>query len=1034
MKSIGRVAGLAACLALGLALLPRPEPDAPTSAGARHRANEHPLDRLALPIAESPAGPECFALRDRNVSAFFSPRGIAYSFVSPASRAPAAREDAGRAAGWGLHWGLVGARETPPQPEGMLPGRVHHLVGGASQRPTDLPTYSGMVYREVRPGVDLRIESRAHGLEYVLHAAPGADLGTLRLRYEGASEVRLVDDGKAIEAVTALGTLREDGLFCYQEVAGRRIAVQASYALVGGNEYAIALGPYDPALALVIDPTITWASFLGGTGDEEGFSIAVDSFGNRYVTGYTNSADFPTTVGAFDTALGGTLDAFVTKVNPLGSAIIWSSYLGGSLLDTGYGIAVDSQEYVYVVGETSSADFPTTNGFDTALGGPRDAFVTKLNPSGSTIVWSSYFGGSADEQGFGIALDVGLNVHITGTTTSGNMPTPATFDGSLGGGRDAFYAELNWSGAAVQSASYLGGDLGQEYGYAIAVDGGGHAYITGYTTAIDFPTAGGPFDPSYNGGGDAFVTKVDALGTVLTYSSYLGGSSQDIGYGIAVDTVRNAYVTGQTASANFPISAAYQSTFGGVIDAFVTRVNETGTALDWSSYLGGTADDYGYAVAVDSDGNAYVTGQTFSADFPVTAPPAGFDTTLAGLSDAFVARLNTLGTILAWSSYLGGSGNDGGFGIAVDTVGVVHVTGGTTSADFPTTLGAFDTTLGGLTDAFVARIGPPDTLAPTVGITNPTSAPTFVTSTTPIQIDGLASDNNYLNSVTWSNAATGASGPTNGLTLWTITIALIEGPNLITVTAVDSSGNSATATITVTLDTMQPAAPVITSPTTGSTLNVSVVTLTGTAEAGSTVFILDGATPFGSTPADAAGAWTFTTAPLAPGPHTFTARAMDAAGNLSAASAPVTVTLVDITPPVMTITLPTSAPTYSTSSPTVGLVGTTTDDFGVASVTWSNADTGGSGAASGTTPWNATIPLQLGPNAITVTSTDTSGNTATATITVTYTPLPPKTKNDGFCGSVGVDALFPLGFLWLYRRVRRRPASGIPREPGGAAP
>jgi hypothetical protein len=392
----------------------------------------------------------------------------------------------------------------------------------------------------------------------------------------------------------------------------------------------------------VIDPGLVYSTYLGGASDDLGFGIAVDAAGSAYVAGLTVSTDFPTTTGGFDTT-NEPFDAFVTKVNSTGSALVYSTYLGGIGFDQGLGIAVDAASNAYVTGETSATNFPTTPGaFDTSFNGGSDVFVTKLNAAGSDLVYSTYLGGS--------------------------------------------------------------GPFGDE-GRGIAVDVAGNAYVTGFTTSTDFPTTTGAFDMTFNGNADAFVTKVNSTGSALVYSTYLGGTSDELGNGIAVDLARNAYVTGVTTSTNFPTTlGTFDATFSGSRDAFVTKLNTTGSApLLYSTYLGGTFFDQGLGIAVDAAGNAYVTGETSSSDFPTTL--GAFDTTHNVSVDAFVTKLNATGSApLLYSTYLGGSSGDGGNGIAVDAAGNAYVTGSTQSTDFPTTPGAFDTTFNGGPDAFVTKL------------------------------------------------------------------------------------------------------------------------------------------------------------------------------------------------------------------------------------------------------------------------------------------------------------------------------------------
>ncbi len=393
---------------------------------------------------------------------------------------------------------------------------------------------------------------------------------------------------------------------------------------------------------------LIYAGYIGGSGSDLGTSIAVDSSGNAYVTGQTDStqATFPVTVGP-DLTQNGSTDAFVAKVNAAGTALVYAGYIGGSSEDIGHGIAVDSSGRAYVTGETASteATFPVTVGPDlTFNGGVRDAFVARVNAAGTGLLYAGYVGGSLDDSGNGIAVDSQDNAYVTGSTTSTQATFPVTVgpDLTFNGIEDAFVAKVNAAGTALLYAGYVGGS-GAEGGSGIAVDASGNAYVTGSTSSTEatFPVTAGP-DLTFNGIQDAFVAKVNAAGTALLYAGYIGGSGFDSGHGIALDSSGNAYVTGQTGSnqATFPVTVGPDLTQNGGDDAFVAKVNVAGTALRYAGYIGGSGLDAGFGIAVDSLGNAYVTGSTFSNQetFPVTVGP---DLTFNGGGvDAFAAKIS----------------------------------------------------------------------------------------------------------------------------------------------------------------------------------------------------------------------------------------------------------------------------------------------------------------------------------------------------------------------------------------------------------
>jgi Bacterial Ig-like domain (group 1)/Beta-propeller repeat len=656
---------------------------------------------------------------DRRVRYSAQAGGASFYFTKRAAVFSFAKKHKGVA----LELGFVGANpKVRVSGRRLGKGRVNYLLGNdRSKWHTNLPTYGEVRYRGLWPGIDLAFRGERGTLKYEFHVAPGATAKHIRLAYRGAGGLALGRAGNMLIR-TPLGPLVDSRPLAYQEIGGRRIAVESSYT-VRGRSYGFVLGAHDRSRPVVIDPGLVYSTYLGGTSNDQGRGIAVDAAGNAYVTGFTFShpSSFPTTVGAFDTSYNGRGDAFVTKLNPAGSALVYSTYLGGSGSDEGRAIAVDAAGNAYVTG-FADAGFPTTPplAFDTMYGGPGgDAFVTKLDPTGSALVYSTYLGGSLADRGDGIALDAAGNAYLTGFTYSDIPPdafptTAGAFQTSHGGGNtDSFVTKLNTTGSALLYSTFLGGS-GDEEGSAVAVDATGNAYATGTTPSTDFPTTPGAFDTSPNGGFDSYVTKVNpnlAGPASLVYSTYLGGSATDQGLGVTVDTASDAYVTGSTSSNPFPTTTgAFDTMLDGGSDAFVTKLNPNlvGLAsLVYSTYLGGSSVDQGYGVAVDGAGNAYVTGVT-SSDLPNPFPttPGAFDTSFnGGFGDGFVTKLNAAGSMpLLYSTYLGGSVYDQGFGIAVDAAGNAYVTGYTESNDFPTTPLAFDTDYNGGQDAFVTKL------------------------------------------------------------------------------------------------------------------------------------------------------------------------------------------------------------------------------------------------------------------------------------------------------------------------------------------
>jgi hypothetical protein len=554
---------------------------------------------------------------------------------------------------------------------------------------------------------------------------PGA-FDTSRNGDADAFVVKLNPNGSSLSYGTFIGGSSRD--------YGEGIAVDGGgnayvTGLTGSSDFPTTSGAFDTsynggwsdAFVVKLNPngsSLFYGTFIGGSSWACGEGIAVDGGGNAYVTGFTYSSDFPTTPGAFDTSLDG-YDAFVVKLNPNGSSLSYGTFIGGSSYDYGWGIAVDGGGNAYVTGEAESSDFPTTTGaFDTSHNGGYDAFVVKLDPNGSSLVYGTFIGGSDDEWGFGIAVDGGGNAYVTGLTESSDFPTTSgAFDRSINGHRDAFVVKLSQSGSSLSYGTFLGGEIGSpDYGHAIAVDDEGYAYVTGYTEFSDFPTTPGAFDTSYNWGGDAFVVKLDPDGSSLSYGTFIGGSDDEYGWGIAVDGGGNAYVTGKTRSSDFPTtSGAFDPSLSGYYDTFVVKLDPNGSSILYGTFIGGSSLDWDFGIAVDGGGNAYVTGVTWSSNFPTT--PGAFDTTCGTdgncnydgtykYADAFVVKLNPNGSSLVYGTFIGGSDDEWGFGIAVDGGGNAYVTGEAESSDFPTTSGAFDTSHNGGYDAFVVKLNP----------------------------------------------------------------------------------------------------------------------------------------------------------------------------------------------------------------------------------------------------------------------------------------------------------------------------------------
>jgi hypothetical protein len=579
----------------------------------------------------------------------------------------------------------------------LSPGHSNYFIGtDRGHWVNEVPHYGKVRYEEVYPAVDLIFHTSQHQLEYDFVVRPGGRAEEITLEFEGAESLDMSGSGDLI-LKTASGELRHQKPLAYQLKGNRHIPIEASYVAVGDHSAAFKLRGYDPQLPLVIDPVVSFSTYQGGTGLDQAYGIAVDSAGNTYLTGTTASVNFPTQAPYQPYPNDNKKNAFVMKLNPQGTSILYSTYLGGNADEEGLAIAVDSSGTAFVAGYTDSTNFPTVSPFRGTNSGGRDGFVARLNAAGNTLMYSTYLGGSGLELVFGIALDVQGNFYVSGSTTSTSFPTANPYQSSLRAMRDVFVTKFNPDGSTLLYSTYLGGDA-DDVGYSIAIDGSGSAYVTGITQSENFPVLSGTQN-SYEGGTDVFVTKLTPAGSGLVYSTYLGGGFFEDCYSIAVDASGSAYVAGSTESATFPTTSPYQPAKSGGADIFVTKFSPSGKARVYSTFVGGSGEDRANAIAVDSQGNATVTGYTLSADFPVTdAVQANY----GGNQDAFAVRINANGLGLIYSTYFGGSDQDVGNAVAVDGTGNAYLAGTTFSSNFSVTSGS--PTYRGSGDAFVVKI------------------------------------------------------------------------------------------------------------------------------------------------------------------------------------------------------------------------------------------------------------------------------------------------------------------------------------------
>ena len=765
----------------------------------------------------------------------FLSRGEGYSlFLTDAGAVLSLSKDRAGKKGDVVRMGLVGAAKGA-QVNGAerLRGTANYFIGNdATKWHADVPTYARVKYSQVYPGVDLVYYGNQRQLEYDFVVAPHADAKQVRLRFAGAERLRLAAKGD-LRIIAAHGEIAFHTPVVYQVRDGRKEAVAGRFELVAKNEVGFVLGKYDAGRELVIDPTLTYSTYLGGTTEDYATAVTADASGDTYVTGVATSTNFPVTSGAFQTTnkeqSTSRSNAFVTKINAAGTALVYSTYLGGTADgcsnntntltqgDYGSAIAVDASGDAYITGSACQNDFPVTKGaFQTTFStdAASNAFVTKLNATGSALVYSTYLGGSGDfysgDFGNGIAVDASGDAYVTGQTSSGNFPVSKgayqTTRPNSAGRNSAFVTKMNATGTALVYSTYLGGSGSAgsspgDSGQGIKINASGNAYVTGYTYSKDFPVSSSAYQKTnkafVNGGSNAFVTEMNTTGTALVFSTYLGGSAapeaeQDGASGIALDSAGNVYIAGGTHSTDFPVSsAAYKKTFpagSGEGTGFISKLNATGSALTYSTFLGGSGEepcggDRINGLALDSEDEALVTGFACSDNFPVTT--GAYQTTNKGTaktaSNAFLTQLNAAGSALVYSTYFGGTGSStadsGDVGNAVAYLnGSVYFAGATTSTNFPVSGTAYQKTnkaTAGDTTAFVVKFA-----------FATASTTTLVTDGTPEKVG---------TKVTFTADVTGAAG--SGTPTGTVDFS-VDGGTAVAET-LDDTGHAAYATTTL---------------------------------------------------------------------------------------------------------------------------------------------------------------------------------------------------------------------------------------------
>jgi hypothetical protein len=678
--------------------------------------------------------------------AVFALNGPHAETKNPNPRRPAGLANSNSAPPTVIRMQLVGAHPRSITPSQQVPGQSNYFIGRDPRNwVRDVPQFSRVNYDQVYPGIDMAFYGNDRAFEFDLILKPGADAHQVALRFAGARNVYTARNGDLVLSSVA-GDLALRKPVAYQSIDGEKKPVKVRFVARRSNEFGIALGAYDPRRELVIDPTVLYSTYLGGNASDVGQAVAVDSTGAVYLTGETSSSNFPITAGSAQSTLAGATDVFVTKFTTDGSALVYSTYLGGSDQqggDTSVGptssgntIAVDGAGNAYVAGGTNTSDFPLCPPANncpapaqgTYAGGKNDAFVVKINPTGG-LAYSTFIGGSDVDIAEGIAVDASGNMYVGGQTQSSNLPVVQPLQGLYKGGTDGFLAKIDGTTGSVtvgqfKYLDYLGGS-GADIVSAIALDGSNNIYVTGITDSTDFPVRGSAFQKQCGSDGkcnpgtsgtqsDAFFTAIKSNLSEYIYSTYFGGSGADGANALVVDSAGDAYAAGFTDSNDLAVTPkAYQPAINkaATLNAFVAELDPTGSTAKYVTYLGGSSSEAAFGIALDSSGRIYLTGPTTSVDFPIVAP---FQNILGGASDAFVSLLDPSRSgqgQLVYSTYFGGTGKEDTqlAGIAIDSNDNIYFTGDTASSSsasppFYISTNAYQPTISTPPDAFLTKI------------------------------------------------------------------------------------------------------------------------------------------------------------------------------------------------------------------------------------------------------------------------------------------------------------------------------------------
>lgn len=567
---------------------------------------------------------------------------------------------------------------------------------------TGLATSRAVLYKDLFKNTDLKVYGVEKEIEYDWIVKPGGEVADIRFEYRGVLGTSLEPDG-SLRVRTRFGDLIHRKPEAYQTIAGRRQDVDVRFGSLGDNRYQFIAGDYDPSQALVIDPVVLVSStYLGGAKRDVGHGLALDGAGNIYITGDTQSSNFPTKNALDPTLSGSGRDMIIAKMSASGKSLVYSTYLGGSDWDSGDSIVVDATGAAYIAGWTMSSNFPVQKAFDPTFNGNYDGVFLKLNPAGDALVFSSYLGAKNTKSSDScntILLDGQGNIYLTGTTDGPDFPVKAGYDMTWNGKTDTFIAKFAASGRSLIYSTYLGG-AADDYVAGMAVDSQGAVAVPGWTASPNFPKKYS-YQKTIKGERDVFVTKLNPGGTTLAYSTVFGGSDSDRPSDVKLDGSGNAFIVGSTESKDFPVLKAFDPSWnGGDGDGFLTKIGPTGKEFVFSTYLGGNGEDEAESVALDGQGNICVLSTVASSNMPVKN---AYDNNLSGDEDAHLAKFAPSGKSLVFATYFGGSKEDSGSQLALDGAGNIYVLGATNSLDL-SIKNAFDKTFNGEWDIYVAKL------------------------------------------------------------------------------------------------------------------------------------------------------------------------------------------------------------------------------------------------------------------------------------------------------------------------------------------